>query len=173
MPELFHQKVQTFELPFDVTIKHVKPLQTFVTREGKKIPVLRIYADDDQGRRCELRFYWDHGKQLAENETFKQGQRVSIQDWKAGSFRLKYPIVNVRAFEITKEADEYLLIMKDIGDAFFPNPREVEETYSSLDEARERIKAVTETHLKYTYTPLWLILPDGTKEDVYPTEDWE
>ena len=67
--------------------------------------------------------------------------------------------------------DKYTLVLSDVGDAFFPDPREVEEAYGSLVEARERIHEVTTTHLKYTYTPLRLIYPDGTEEDVYPKND--
>ena len=69
-----------------------------------------------------------------------------------------------------RQVGEFKLILSDVGDAFFPNPHEVEERYANIHEAKDRINEINTTHLKCTYTPLWLIHPDGTKENVYPKE---
>lgn len=61
----------------------------------------------------------------------------------------------------------YELVLSDIGDAFFPDPVEVTEEYPTREDAMKRIREINTTYLKYTYTPILLVHPDGTEEEVY------
>lgn len=101
MEELFHQII--VETPFVATVLHVKPLTTIKTEDGRDVALLRLYAEDKKGKRCELRFFHEYAQKLSDDEVFHEGQELYIQWWRMGAKGQNFPIVNVQRFEIDND----------------------------------------------------------------------